>query len=223
MSMPLYSLFPPTHDDPRQFLADARARSIEEAYRRTPARERVLLPWAMEELVGTVWRSVWRGSQAWVVGMGLYNVHRPQDGYSPVIERRTCQYVYHWNLAVRRQGHMVVENWVRVDHLAPEVALAWFDVELNHLAEDVIHAEQQIIRMYQEQPRDSCWNINLFSMKEDFASPIAEAHRTLAERAAFARCHNLPDTGYWPEAISHKLPRQDDPRVQAGDVQLTLF
>ncbi len=223
MTTPVYSRYRPTHDNPRAFVAEEQARWMDEVHRRNPEYEPQLLPWPMEELVGTAWRNLPTRSLCTVVGLAPADVNHPQNGLAPISEHKNCKFVFRWNLGVRHEDRLVVNHYVRVDHLPPAVQLAWFDVELDYYAAQLLRYEGEMIRMYQNPDSYSCWGVNLRHEQEEFTEQVQEAKRTLRDRAAFARLYNLPDTGYWPEPLGHRMPTPGDPRVRAGETQLMLL
>jgi hypothetical protein len=106
------------------------------------------LPWALEDLAGSTWRQVHTG---W-----LAEAHPERDeaglpvlAWSAALYRGDSMGCWHktpcdpWP-AVEHAGRYVVERWVRVDLLRPELRLTWCRVELEGIDRELAENNQRL-------------------------------------------------------------------------------
>src|SRR5512136_3048002 len=117
---PIYSFLPPYHDTPQQVLDLVPDNMITCIKNRAsyPA-----WPWAIEELNNSAWRCLHSGM------IKLVRLTTERDG-QPVLDAKGV-------LGSWVDGHFVIEHWIRVDHLAPNIQLMWFSVEIAYWRSEV--------------------------------------------------------------------------------------
>ncbi len=136
-----------------------------------------LWPWAIEELNNSAWRCLHSGA------IKLVRLTSERDG-KPVLDAKGI-------LGSWVDGHFVIEHWIRVDHLAPNIQLMWFSVEIAYWRSEV-----------EQWTRDSCaWQQARApftghagrpgTRREALRQAHLEVERALKRARAFAACHGL--------------------------------
>lgn len=112
----IFSVYPATHDSVASFLDMVReSRSAQVAYEDYPA-----LPWPLEELAGTQWRNVTTATLRRVEGL-LPNRWGQPVAFDPAMVSDWDGIGFWWG-----DKRYCISNYVRVDHLAPEIQLDWY-------------------------------------------------------------------------------------------------
>ena len=112
---PIYSFLPPYHDRPQQVLELVPNSMIVCIKNRASY---PLWPWSIEELNNSAWRCLHSGA------IKLVRWTAERDG-KPVLDAKGI-------LGSWVDEHFVIEHWIRVDHLAPNIQLMWFGVEIAY-------------------------------------------------------------------------------------------
>ncbi|HMM25491.1 MAG TPA: hypothetical protein PKA36_11930 [Pseudoxanthomonas mexicana] len=186
MGTPVYSPYP--HD----YLPEIRANPYDgDPYRLKPMQSvskwrasAPALPWRAEDLIGTTWRGTVTGTVDRVVAWepdahGDYQlVTQTEFGISP------------WHLGVWEDDRYVVDNAVRVDHLAPDRLVQWLGVELAFFRYQLARAEEMLDRTRRAKPHSS-ERLGLPQRKREVERGQAEVERVLAELAAFGAAHQI--------------------------------
>jgi hypothetical protein len=134
------------------------------------------LAWSLEEISGTTWRNIHSGASVFIGGLS-------QSDEGPVPIPVYAYPLFEEQFGFWQGGRYIVEDWVRVDHLAPQIELSWFGVELKYLQAliDVAEFEQELADDEVE-----------FKIQGDIINAANEAINTVMARLYdFLDAHNL--------------------------------
>ena len=174
---PLYSPLPTEPVDALAALA---------AYRENQDRDRFpALPWAMEELAGSLWRNLHTGTLSRVGEVVVVE----DGGLSPRFDSELA-WTHHgpgywWG------GRYVIEHWIRVDHWPVAMQLAWFGVELAHHREAMRRYEERIAALGASPEKSSTAAQNRRMYRESLGGEQKKLRQAIGRMRQFAERHGL--------------------------------
>lgn len=191
MATPIYSPIPSYFDSNDQVLVAHYTGKIYRSRDLYPA-----LDWSLEELPGTLWRNIHSGVRVFIGGLS-------QSDEGPIPIPVYSYTLFEEQFGFWEDGHFIIEDWVRVDHLAPHIELNWFGVELKYLETliDVAELEQELAEDEIE-----------FLIQDEMIENANEAINTvLAQLYDFLDAHELTKPDEASGLLRRHLPKVDTP------------
>lgn len=152
-----------------------------------PRKTYPMLPWTMEQLVGSAWRNVHIGSLVQVVA--IQDDHWDNPGLVYKSEHSWGELTWTLGLWVDafNGGRYVIEHWIRVDLLSVEDQVRWFGFRLSRVnAQILIDSQRLDAEIHSGDKIDRRWR------EEDRARDLQEAAYAERQLWAFAQRAGLP-------------------------------
>ena len=150
------------------------------------------LPWAMQDLVGTIWRNVHAGSLKMINALQMDQWGQPQ---LPTVSEYSTGYLT-WTLGLWLYDRYIVDDCMRVDHLSLEEQLVWFGFRVGHLREIVAWQRRQS----NDSPRITQWPTRV--KEKDLPFEEQELFYAEQQMQVFAQKNNLSIP---PEILHYKV------------------